>query len=227
MGLGSNARSSHILKTHGFLGTNAHSPHIHKTQGFWGRTLKIEPLVEQFAQHLLQSCVFCFKSAVSARGKGVCGGTMCMCIRFSRGVNILFMMRHGYIWCRCFCYRWTIQSSCRRCRYHCRVVICITMRHTSGSFAQVLTSIPALRPLYSSLHSICFSRGLVAAIQRFFSRNMGERRFHLLQCPAATYNFTPINQCHLHAGNVTFALLNECLNKTLSCDEVRFASEIL
>ena len=56
---------------------------------------------------------------------------------------------------------------------------------------------------------------------------MGERRFHLLQCPAATYNFTPINQCHLHAGNVTFALLNECLNKTLSCDEVRFASEIL
>lgn len=101
------------------------------------------------------------------------------------------------------------------------------MRHTSGSFAQVLTSIPALRPLYSSLHSICFSRGLVAAIQRFFTRNMGERRFHLLQCPAATYNFTPINQCHLHAGNVTFALLNECLNKTLSCDEVRFASEIL
>ena len=62
------------------------------------------------------------------------------------------------------------------------------MRHTSGSFAQVLTSIPALRPLYSSLHSICFSRGLVAAIQRFFTRNMGERRFHLLQCPAATYN---------------------------------------
>ena len=119
MGLGSNARSSHILKTHGFLGTNAHSPHIHKTQGFWGRTLKIEPLVEQFAQHLLQSCLFCFKSAASARGKGVCGGTMCMCIRFSRGVNILFMMRHGYIWCRCFCYRWTIQSSCRRCRYHC------------------------------------------------------------------------------------------------------------
>ena len=42
------------------------------------------------------------------------------------------------------------------------------MRHTSGSFAQVLTSIPALRPLYSSLHSICFCRGLVAAIQRFF-----------------------------------------------------------
>ena len=173
MGLGSNARSSHILKTHGFLGTNAHSPHIHKTQGFWGRTLKIEPLVEQFAQHLLQSCLFCFKSAVSARGKGVCGGTMCMCIRFSRGVNILFMMRHGYIWCRCFCYRWTIQSSCRRCRYHCRVVICITMRHTSGSFAQVLTSIPALRPLYSSLHSICFSRGLVAAIQRFFFTQHG------------------------------------------------------
>ena len=152
---------------------------------------------------------------------------MCMCIGFSRGVNILFMMRHGYIWCRCFCYRWTIQSSCRRCRYHCRVIICITMRHTSGSFAQVLTSIPALRPLYSSLHSICFSRGLVAAIKRFFTRNMGERRFHLLQCPAATYNFTPIHQCHLHAGNVTFALLNESLNKTLSCDEVRFASEIL
>ena len=101
------------------------------------------------------------------------------------------------------------------------------MRHTSGSFAQVLTSIPALRPLYSSLHSICFSCGLVAAIQRFFTRNMGERRFHLLQCPAATYNFTPISQCHLHAGNVTFALLNQCLNKTLSCDEVRFASEIL
>ena len=42
------------------------------------------------------------------------------------------------------------------------------MRHTSGSFAQVLTSIPALRPLYSSLLSICFSRGLAAAIQEVF-----------------------------------------------------------
>ena len=39
---------------------------------------------------------------------------------------------------------------------------------------------------------------------------MGQRRFHLFQCPATTYNnFTSINQCHLHAGNVTFALLNE------------------
>ena len=74
------------------------------------------------------------------------------------------------------------------------------MRHTSGSFAQVLTSILALRPLYSSLHSICFSRGLVAAIQRFFKRNMGERRLHLLQCPAATYNFTPIHQCTCMQG---------------------------
>ena len=41
------------------------------------------------------------------------------------------------------------------------------------------------------------------------TRNMGQRRFHLFQCPAATYNITSINQCHLHAGNVTFALLNE------------------
>ena len=42
------------------------------------------------------------------------------------------------------------------------------------------------------------------------TRNMGQRRFHLFQCPATTYNnFTSINQCHLHAGNVTFALLNE------------------
>ena len=47
------------------------------------------------------------------------------------------------------------------------------MRHTSGSFAQVLTSIPALRPLYSSLHSICFSRGLVAAIQGVFDTQHG------------------------------------------------------
>ena len=47
------------------------------------------------------------------------------------------------------------------------------MRHTSGSFAQVLTSIPALRPLYSSLHSICFTCGLVAVIQEVFDTQHG------------------------------------------------------
>ena len=47
------------------------------------------------------------------------------------------------------------------------------MRHTSGSFAQVLTSIPALRPLYSSLHSICFNRGLVAMIQEVCDMQYG------------------------------------------------------
>ena len=56
----------------------------------------------------------------------------------------------------CFCYRRAIQSYCRSCHYLFRADICIRMWHISGSSAQALNSIPALRPLYSSLHSICF-----------------------------------------------------------------------
>ena len=116
---------------------------------------------------------------------------------------------------------------CRSCHYLCRAVICIRMWHMRGASAQALSQyLPCVLCI-----AVCTASVLAAVwlprFRGFFSRNMGERRFHLLQCPAATYNFTPINQCHLHAGNVTFALLNECLNKTLSCDEVRFASEIL
>ena len=45
---------------------------------------------------------FLFEVCSICPWKGVFGGTICTCIRFSQKIHILTMMGHGFIWCRAF-----------------------------------------------------------------------------------------------------------------------------